>query len=118
TRIHIKAGCDPITGDVCVIDGDYDGTLTAELAGSIVFPDTDGDGVLDQNDNCKFVPNPTQTPVATPIVTPPAALTINSCLDHQIGGAIASDVCDASLVTITNNAPARFNAGANVVTWT
>ncbi len=116
TKIHINLGCIPVVGPC--YEGDYNGTLTADLEGSIVFPDSDGDGVLDKNDNCKFVPNPTQTPVATPIVTPPGALTINSCLDHQIGTATGADVCDASLVTITNNAPARFNIGPNLVTWT
>jgi hypothetical protein len=122
TRVKFKAGCvDPCpigSCEVCVVDETTDGTLTADLAGTIHFPDSDGDGVPDRNDNCRFVPNPTQTPVPTPVVTPPAATTINSCQDHGIGAATGSDVCDASIVSLTNDAPATFKVGPNLVTWT
>lgn len=122
TRVKFKAGCVDVcpigSCEVCVVDETTDGTLTATLAGTIVFPDSDGDGVPDRSDNCRFVANPDQAPVATPVVTAPPAITVNSCQDHAIGTASASDVCDASAVTITNNAPAMFGVGANTVTWT
>jgi hypothetical protein len=122
TQIHFKRGCvDPcIIGscEVCIIDTTRNGRLTANLSGTIFFPDADADGVPDRNDNCRFVPNPSQAPVPTPVVTPPAALTLASCADHQIGLARAADVCDGGPVTVTNNAPATFALGLNVVTWT
>ena len=116
TRIRFQAGCVPVLG--CVIDETRDGTLTATIAGTIVFPDTDGDGVPDRSDNCRFVPNPDQSPVATPIITPPADLTVASCADHQIGVATAADVCDGGPVTVMNNASGTFAPGTTVVTWT
>jgi hypothetical protein len=116
TKFHFKALCDPIF-DVCVYDDDYHGTLTATLDGTIAFPDSDHDGVPDKTDNCRFVANPDQTPVVTPAITAPAGLTIASCADHHIGLASASDICDAGPVSVTNNAPAMFDLGANLVTW-
>src|SRR5439155_2912080 len=62
TKVHFEAGC-TIFG--CVINTDKDGKLTANLTGTIHFPDTDGDGVPDRGDNCPFVANPAQGPVAT-----------------------------------------------------
>ena len=115
TSIHMEAGCLPVVG--CLFSGDYDGTLTATLAGTIAFPDADGDSVPDRSDNCRFVANPDQTPVATPVITAPASLTIASCADHHIGRASAADVCDAGPVTVTNDAPGTFELGANLVTW-
>jgi len=115
TTMHFRWGC---LFDHCLVDVTEHGTLTADLSGAIVFPDADGDGVPDRNDSCRFVPNPDQSPVATPVIAPPADLTIASCADHQIGSAEASDVCDGGPVTLTNNAPGTFALGANVVTWT
>ncbi len=114
TKVHFQAGC-TILG--CIINEDKDGTLTADVSGTIVFPDTDRDGVPDRTDNCRFTPNPDQTPVATPVVTAPPAITVASCADHAIGSAAATDVCDAGPVTVTNNAPTTFLRGPNVVTW-
>jgi hypothetical protein len=116
TRIHFKGGCLPYVG--CAIDEDRDGTLTADLSGTIVFPDADGDGVPDRGDNCRFVANPDQSPVATPVVTAPSDVTLASCADSQIGIAGAADVCDGGPVTVTNDAPSPFPLGATVVTWT
>src|SRR5262249_32799724 len=79
---------------------------------------TDHDGVPDRIDNCRLTPNPDQTPVPTPVVHAPGPVTLNSCASHQIGTATAVDVCDATAVTITNNAPPTFPAGLTVVTWT
>jgi hypothetical protein len=122
TRVKFKAGCvDPCpigSCEVCVVDDTTEGTLTATLAGTLVFPDSDADGVPDRADNCRFVSNADQSPVATPVVTPPAAITLSSCEDHAIGTAIASDVCDATPVTVSSNAPSRFLVGPNTVTWT
>jgi hypothetical protein len=36
----------------------------------------------------------------------------------RLGTASAVDVCDRTTVSITNDAPAAFHAGVNVVTWT
>ena len=115
-KVHFEAGCVPIFG--CLIDEDKSGTLTANISGTIAFPDADGDGISDQTDNCRFVPNPDQTPVATPVVTTPPGLTIASCADHQIGTATAADVCDRGAVILTNNAPGTFVLGPNLITWT
>jgi thrombospondin type 3 repeat protein len=115
TRVTFKAGCVEYLG--CVINETRDGTQTANLAGTMEFPDVDGDGVPDRSDNCKYTANPTQAPVATPTITPPPATTLNSCLSRAFGRAAAADVCDARAVSVTNNAPTQFNLGANVVTW-
>jgi hypothetical protein len=122
TRIHFKAGCfDPcpiVSCEVCPIDEDRDGTLTADLSGTIVFPDADSDGVPDRSDNCRLVANPDQSPVATPVVTAPSDVTLASCADSQIGSASATDVCDGGPVTVTNDASHPFPRGTTVVTWT
>ncbi len=113
-NIHINIGCVPLVG--CV-DDDYPGTLTADVTGPLVFPDSDGDTILDRADNCRFFPNPDQGHVTTPVVTAPPDVTLASCLDTQIGIAFGADVCDATFVTIANNAPAQFEIGSNLVTW-
>jgi hypothetical protein len=108
THIHFSVG---------PIDEDGDGTLTADLTGTLTFVDSDSDGVPDNADNCPLTANPTQAPVATPVVTAPPDLTLASCADHAIGVAGATDICDGTAVTVTNNAPATFARGLNVVTW-
>ena len=114
-RIHFEAGCTPFG---CVINETNGGTLTADVTGTIVFPDNDADGVPNRTDNCPLVANPLQQPVPTPIVSPPFDVTLASCADRRFGRAIAADVCDAGPMTVTNNAPDPFAVGANVVTWT
>ena len=69
TRVHFQGGC---LGDLCIINEDDDGVLTATISGDIALPDTDGDGIPDGRDNCPFVANPDQKPVATPVITAPA----------------------------------------------
>ena len=115
TRVHFKAGC---LGSLCVIDEYQNGTLTANISGTGVFPDSDGDGVPDPLDNCPFVPNRDQRPVASPIVTPPPAVTFASCADQRIGRATAVDLCEVLPVSVTNVMAAAFKPGRNVVTWT
>ena len=116
TIVHFEAIC---AFGTCVIGPEDDaGTLTADISGVLTLPDVDGDGVADVDDNCRFTPNPNQTPVSTPVVTPPPPVTLTSCLDRSIGFASAIDVCDRTPVAITNDAPAAFHAGLNVVTWT
>jgi hypothetical protein len=102
---------------VCV-GFDRDGILTAALSGSIAFVDADGDGVPDRDDNCRFVANADQSPVASPVVTAPSDVTLASCADSQIGSASAADLCDGGPVTVTNDAPHPFPLGSTVVTWT
>jgi len=116
TKVHFKGGC---FGIGCVIDEYRDGTLTAEISGRGAFPDSDGDGIPDQFDNCPYTSNPDQKPVASPIVMPPPALTIASCADQRIGVATGLDVCDALVVSVTGVMPgATFKPGRNLVTWT
>jgi hypothetical protein len=117
TRIHFKAGCDPILGS-CLIDETGEGTLTATLSGTIAFPDNDRDGVPDRADNCRLSPNADQGPVASPLVRAPADVTLASCLDARIGTATAADLCDGGPVTVTNDAPDPLPVGRHVVTWT
>jgi hypothetical protein len=113
-RVHFEAGC---TSLGCIIKEDKDGMQTADVSGGIVFPDADGDGVPDRTDNCRFTPNPDQTPVPTPVIAAPADITLASCADPRIGVAKTKDVCDARPVTVTNDAPGTFAIGANLVTW-
>jgi len=117
SRVRFRAGC---IGKRCLIDEVREGTQTTDVSGISYAPgrDVDGDGVPDLADNCPLVRNPDQSPVATPVLTPPAAVAVTSCLAHNIGEAEASGRCNARSVTITNNAPAKFSIGPNVVTWT
>ncbi|HZT76019.1 MAG TPA: thrombospondin type 3 repeat-containing protein [Vicinamibacterales bacterium] len=116
TSVHFQGGCVPVFG--CAVDETDGGTVTADLAGTIAFADSDGDGVPDRIDNCRFVPNPTQAAVPTPVVTAPPDVTVASCLDHHIGIASANDVCDGGPVSLSNNAPAVFPLGGTTVVWT
>jgi hypothetical protein len=112
--IHVKAGC---VADACIIDETDRGTMTADVSGTILYPDSDRDGVPDRSDNCVFFPNPDQSPITTPTVEAPADVTL-SCGDRFIGRATGKDVCDGRRVTITNDAPLRFPVGSTIVTWT
>jgi len=115
TSVHFQGGCTPIG---CIVDETDGGTVTVDLSGSIAFPDSDGDGVPDNIDNCRFVSNPDQSPVTTPRLLPPPNITVNSCLNHQIGTATATDICDGGPVSLSNNAPAQFPIGGSNVIWT
>ena len=53
-----------------------------------------------------------------PVLTPPAATTIFTCVSPNIGTATAVDTCGVTAVTITNNAPTTFPLGETTVTWT
>ncbi len=115
TTVHFEGGCVPLAG--CAIKEDDDGTLTADLSGTIVLPDSDDDGVPDAHDNCRFVPNPNQVRIPTPVINPPPRVTLASCADGRIGTPSAADVCDGGAITLTNNAPQVFSLGGNVVAW-
>jgi hypothetical protein len=116
TQVTFRALCVDLLG--CAIDETHSGTLTTDLTGSIVYPDTDSDGVPDRADNCRFVANPGQAAVATPTITAPTDVTLASCLDRSFGAATAADLCDGSALTIGNNAPSIFPLGPTTVTWT
>ncbi len=112
--LHFKEGC--FIG--CLIDEVDSGTMTANVSGTIAFPDADGDGVPDRSDNCRLTANPTQSPVTTPELQVPPNVTLFSCADHALGAAYAVDICDGRPLTLTNNAPGQFATGQNTVTWT
>jgi len=116
SALHFRAGC---VGERCVIDEVSPGTQIADVVGRITPPtaDRDEDGVPDVVDNCPLTPNRSQETIATPVITAPPDVTRHSCVDHEIGRAEATDVCNARTVLIANNAPARFAVGRNVVTW-
>ena len=113
TSVTFRAGCTPLG---CIINETHTGTLTADVGGTLLFPDSDGDGVADRADNCRYGANPTQSAVPTPQITAPD-VTLPSCLSRSFGPAVALDVCDRGPVTVSGNAPAQFNLGANLVTW-
>ena len=115
-RLHVVVATS-VEFHVGTINETDPGLLVAEISGSLLFPDTDLDGVPDRRDNCTLVPNPDQTPVPTPVITPPPTIKLESCVG-EIGKATAIDVCDRGPVTIDNNAPAAFSVGPNLVTWT
>src|SRR5207249_1850222 len=103
SNTRFQAGC-TLAG--CIIDEVHPGTFTANVSGTIVFPDADGDGIPDRSDNCRFVANPTQAPVPTPTIAAPPAVTFASCADRAFGVASAADVCDGGAVGVAHNAPA------------
>lgn len=120
TKIHFEwpSGCSDNPVVPCIIPSqDRDGTLTATLSGTIVFPDTDGDGVPDRNDNCPFVANREQERVP-PIIRVPAVVTVASCVAPRIGPVLGWDICRDLPATVTNDAPDPFRPGPNAVTWT
>jgi hypothetical protein len=76
--------------------------------------DANHNGIIDAVDKCpseSFGPDRTP-PVFTSV---PPAITISTCVNANIGQAVATDPCG---VTLTNNAPARFPLGTTTVTWT
>jgi hypothetical protein len=104
---------------------DVGGPLTITIQGDIA-PDTDRDGVTDGRDTCPLVPNPPiqvglgqwqQTPVPTPVVTPPPSLTVHTCAVLPFGAATAVDPCRGLWTTLAHDAPATWQPGTNVVTW-
>src|SRR6185436_20170450 len=105
TKIHV-----PVLGD-------FDGAITTTLSGPIVFPDADGDGVADRDDNCKLVPNAGQDPVASPLVRAPDDVTLHSCQQTKIGRPVAADICRGKPVTVDNDAPHPYPLGNTIVTW-
>jgi hypothetical protein len=122
TRVHFKAGCVDFCGpfadcEACVIDEHKDGTLTASLSGTLVFPDSDGDGIPDPDDLCPMFANRDQQPVP-PQVRPPLDATVASCVVARLGPALGIDVCHDLPVQVTDDAPDVFRPGANVVTYT
>ena len=116
SMLRFRAGC---VDRHCVIDEVRAGRQTADVMGTVLNPatDTDHDGVPDLTDNCPLVPNRSQSPVLTPVITAPPDVTLSSCRAPRIGTAEATDVCHARPVLITNNAPARFPVGRTQVTW-
>jgi hypothetical protein len=114
-RLHFQEGC---VLNNCIIDEFDNGTVSADVAGTMTFPDSDADGVPDRVDNCVFFANPDQSPVPTPTIDAPPDITLASCLERSIGVATAKDVCDGGPVAITNNAPAQFPDGTTIITWT
>jgi hypothetical protein len=74
-------------------------------------------------DNNKRMVTKTQTVTLTlsttpkPTLTVPPNVAVNSCQVPQLGTATGADACGA-VVTITNNAPAKFGVGTTTVTWT
>jgi hypothetical protein len=60
--IHFQfpEGCQ---GTACLINEDGRGTVGADIAGTLVFPDGDGDGIPDRGDACPLVANITCTSV-------------------------------------------------------
>jgi hypothetical protein len=119
SELRFRLGCDARKGKKCLVDELLKGTQTADVTALIVTPsvDRDSDAVPDLADNCPLVPNRTQSPVATPVLSQPADVTVSACQPASIGTARALDVCHARPVVITNNAPASFTSGRNVVTW-
>lgn len=122
TTVHFKEGCVNVcwpVGDceVCAIDEQKDGTLTAMLSGTIAFPDTDGDGIPDPDDPCPMFPNRAQEPVA-PLIRVFPEVTLDSCASARLGPTIGIDVCRDLPIEVTDDAPDVFRPGANVVTYT
>jgi hypothetical protein len=114
TKVHIDE-CIPF---VWCGEGDFWGTLTVDLSGTILYPDSDGDGVSDPDDNCRHVANRDQSPVATPRLQVPYDITVGSCAEQRIGAAIGIDLCDLLQVDIESDAAGVFGPGPNVVSWT
>ena len=93
------------------------GTLTVTVSG-VLGPDTDGDGVRDGIDNCPLVPNATQAPVASPLITPPPDITLVTCGQKAIGRPDAVDICEGLPIdTLSADLPRQWSPGVNRVTW-
>jgi hypothetical protein len=119
TKVHVEwpSGCASNPVVPCIFDEDREGTLTATLAGRLVFPDTDGDGIPDRDDNCPFVPNRAQEAVP-PILRVPGTVTVASCAERRWGPAIGVDACRDLPAVVTTEAEDPLRPGPNAVVWT
>jgi hypothetical protein len=92
------------------------GTFQQSLAEVLATTDADADGVPGVRDNCPLTANPTQAPVASPVLVVPAD--VASCGQASPGTATARDVCFGASVVITSDAAADAPPGASIVHWT
>ena len=111
-RLHVT-----LNTSIHVSDGDFAGSQTADIQGTLMFPDTDGDGIPDITDTCPFTPNTPNQVIQTPVITPPPAITLTSCADRRFGQATAADICFGRRVGVTNDAPNPFTPGTFLVNW-
>ena len=86
-----------VARSIRILDEEDPGTLTVDLSGTIAFPDTDGDGVPDRADNCRFVANPDQTIVDT---TPPTVTCRPNGPPRGTFRVSAFDACDVPTVRL------------------
>ncbi len=93
--------------------------IQAHVQGSVTQtpPDTDGDGVFDNADNCPRIANPAQQAIP-PVVAPPAAVQVTGCTGVTLTPPVVQDVCGSGGITATSNAPFKFPLGSTTVTWT
>lgn len=115
TKVHFEACLSDYLP--CLFNEDKEGTLTATLSGTIVFPDSEGDGIPDPDDLCPMFANRAQDPVP-PLIRVPSEVTVASCASHRFGPPIGIDVCRDLPIQVTDDAPDIFRPGANVVTYT
>jgi hypothetical protein len=104
---HIPDACDP-----CPMKADVD-SAGRPTYNDLPTPDADGDGIPDRCDVCPTGHDP-------PIITPPPQITLDSCEQpsSMIIGKPSGLDCGGGTLTFTNNAPARFDIGLTIVTWT
>lgn len=79
-------------------------------------PDTDGDGIKDDLDNCPLVANPNQEPVQSPVLV--AGSATSGCGNASVTPPTAEDVCFGGPVTVTSNQPSTLPIGATTIIWT
>jgi hypothetical protein len=118
SMLRFKAGC---VGKKCVIDQALEGSQRVDITAMVVSPttDTDRDGVPDVADSCPLVDTRHQARSIVPVnIAAPANVTLSSCQVPDFGTAQAVDVCNARPLAVSNDAPASFAIGRNVVTWT
>jgi Thrombospondin type 3 repeat len=102
------------------LDGTFGSSVAETLDPSLYVPvevgtDSDGDGIVDQVDNCPLVSNPSQAAVPSPIVV--VGSPIRGCDVANLEPPLAEDVCFGDPVTVTPNITS-VHPGTSSITWT
>jgi Ca2+-binding RTX toxin-like protein len=102
-----------------ISESNANGGIRTHVMGSVIKtpPDTDGDGVFDNADNCPRIANSSQQMIA-PLIAPSGPVQASTCGSVPLGQPSVQDRGGAGGIVTSNDAPSRFLLGDTTVTWT